>query len=175
MTSHVNNLLTWLALILGTLGMASTTIASDAEPLDAQASDPANMGWMQGFPPPADKIITQPDSNYFSFPKLRWTVCHLRELLPTEKVSRGIDAPVPLPYDLDEVLSLIAPRRCLVVSQTGDREATMDDVRGAIKRARSAWTRHGRPEAITHLAPDEPTRFQWKQHDQFLEWLNGTP
>ena len=57
---------------------------------------------MQGFPPPPDKLITQPDSNYFSFPKLRWTVCHLREFLPTEQVSRGLGAPVPLAYDLDE-------------------------------------------------------------------------
>ena len=57
---------------------------------------------MEGFPPSADKLIMQPDSNFFSFPKLRWTVCHLRELLPTEQVSRGIGAPEPLEYDLDE-------------------------------------------------------------------------
>ncbi|KAF1693203.1 6-aminohexanoate hydrolase [Pseudoxanthomonas daejeonensis] len=56
------------------------------------------MGWMEGFPPPADRIITQPDSNYFSFPKLRWSVCHMRELLPTEEVSRGLGAPAPLRY-----------------------------------------------------------------------------
>jgi len=53
---------------------------------------------MQGFPPPADKIITQPASDYFSFPKLRWSVCHLRQLLPTENISRGLGAPVPLQY-----------------------------------------------------------------------------
>ncbi len=57
---------------------------------------------MEGFPPAADKLVVQPDSNFFSFPKLRWTVCHLRELLPTEQVSRGLGAPVPLEYDLDE-------------------------------------------------------------------------
>ncbi|MFG3499630.1 serine hydrolase domain-containing protein [Pseudomonas sp. NPDC047963] len=56
---------------------------------------------MQGFPPPADKLIGQPDSNYFSFPKLRWTVCHIRELLPTKAVSRGLDAPTPLRQSLD--------------------------------------------------------------------------
>ncbi|MFL1875730.1 hypothetical protein ACIKT0_11115, partial [Hansschlegelia beijingensis] len=33
----------------------------------------------QPHPPPKDRIITQPDSVYFSFPKLRWSVCHLRE------------------------------------------------------------------------------------------------
>ena len=63
--------------------------------LDAIQSDPRTMGWMQGFPPPADKLITQPDSNYFSFPKLRWSVCHLREFLPTEQINRGTGAPVP--------------------------------------------------------------------------------
>ncbi|NRB02955.1 MAG: serine hydrolase [Rhodobacteraceae bacterium] len=67
-------------------------------PLSAQDSDPKRMGWMQWFPPPADKVITQPDSVYFSFPRLRWSVCHLREFLPTEEISRGIGAPTPLRY-----------------------------------------------------------------------------
>lgn len=73
----------------------------------AQASDPQVLGWMQGFPPPADKQIGQPDSNYFSFPKLRWSVCHLRELLPTERVSRGLGAPVPLEYALDDGIDAV--------------------------------------------------------------------
>jgi CubicO group peptidase (beta-lactamase class C family) len=57
---------------------------------------------MEGFPPAPDKLVMQPDSNFFSFPKLRWTVCHFRELLPTEQVSRGLGAPGALEYDLDE-------------------------------------------------------------------------
>jgi hypothetical protein len=64
----------------------------------AENSDPRVLGWMEGFPPPPDKLITQPDSNYFSFPKLRWSVCHLREFLPTEEISRGISSPVALDY-----------------------------------------------------------------------------
>ena len=56
-----------------------------AQHLSAIESDPKVLGWMEGFPPPPDKQIAQPDSNYFSFPKLRWTVCHLREFLPTEQ------------------------------------------------------------------------------------------
>ena len=81
---------------------AVNTAAGQTTPLNAAESDPRVLGWMQGFPPPPERLITQPDSNYFSFPKLRWTVCHLREFLPTEPVSRGIGAPVPLAYDLDE-------------------------------------------------------------------------
>ena len=68
--------------------------------MDAVASDPRSLGWMEGFPPAPDKRIMQPESNYFSFPKLRWTVCHIRELLPTGEVSRGLNAPIPLNYDL---------------------------------------------------------------------------
>ncbi|MGG7644255.1 serine hydrolase domain-containing protein [Rhodovulum sp. YNF3179] len=77
---------------------AAGDVAAQTAPLSAQDSDPRVMGWMQGFPPPEDKIITQPDSVYFSFPRLRWSVCHLREFLPTEEISRGLGAPVPLDY-----------------------------------------------------------------------------
>ena len=86
-----------LAGLLGAVA-APVTAQQGQTPLTAQESDPRVMGWMQGSPPPEDKIITQPDSVYFSFPRLRWSVCHLREFLPTEAISRGLDAPVPLPY-----------------------------------------------------------------------------
>ncbi|WP_235203518.1 serine hydrolase domain-containing protein [Sulfuriroseicoccus oceanibius] len=77
--------------------MSSHAGPEQAPALDADASDPVKLGWMEGFPPPQNKLIGQPDSNYFSFPKLRWTVCHFRELLPTKQVSRGLGAPIPLP------------------------------------------------------------------------------
>ncbi|MEM9688333.1 MAG: serine hydrolase [Pseudomonadota bacterium] len=88
-----------------------------AQQLDAEQSDPRAMGWMQGFPPPDDKLIMQPDANYFSFPKLRWSVCHLREFLPTEEIGRGIGAPVPLDYALDE-----AAIDALIFTPTGTDE-----------------------------------------------------
>lgn len=91
-TSSLIALATFLAL------GASTDATAQSAPLSAQESDPRVLGWMEGFPPPEDKIITQPDSVYFSFPRLRWSVCHLREFLPTEEISRGLDAPVPLTY-----------------------------------------------------------------------------
>lgn len=90
------------AVALFTLNSVSNAAPQTPTGLTAEESDPTVLGWMEGSPPPAGKMITQPDSNYFSFPKLRWSVCHLREFLPTEQVSRGIDAPVPLSYDLDE-------------------------------------------------------------------------
>ncbi len=76
--------------------------------LTAEQSDPRVMGWMTGFPPPPDKLITQPESIYFSFPRLRWSVCHMRELLPTREVSRGLRDPLPLAYASGADLSAFA-------------------------------------------------------------------
>ncbi|MFP1632879.1 serine hydrolase domain-containing protein [Zhengella sp. ZM62] len=113
----------WLAVAM------PSAAAAQAAPLSAQESDPQVMGWMEGFPPPADKLITQPDSNYFSFPKLRWSVCHLREFLPTEEISRGIAAPVPLDYLPPAAFSDMA-RRIDAVTFTplnGDRPMTFEE------------------------------------------------
>jgi len=97
MSSLISRLVTpWMVVALA-FGTATSVMAQSA-PLFARDSDPRVMGWMQGFPPPPDKLITQPDSNYFSFPKLRWSVCHLREFLPTAEISRGTGAPAPLDY-----------------------------------------------------------------------------
>ena len=76
----------------------STEAEARPTPLGARESDPNLLGWMQGFPPPPDKIITHPDRVYFSFPRLRWSVCHLRKSLLTEEISGGLGAPVPLHY-----------------------------------------------------------------------------
>ncbi|ABS27479.1 serine hydrolase [Anaeromyxobacter sp. Fw109-5] len=95
MSSPVSYLLTVATVLASTFGPASAG-AAPAAPLSARESDPRVMGWMQGFPPPADKLITQPESVYFSFPRLRWSVCNIRQLLPTKEVSRGLGAPVPL-------------------------------------------------------------------------------
>jgi CubicO group peptidase (beta-lactamase class C family) len=64
--------------------------AQEAKPMTAAESDPVALGWMVGAPPPADKIIRFTDPDYFSFPKLRWTVCHFRQLMPTIGVGRGL-------------------------------------------------------------------------------------
>jgi CubicO group peptidase (beta-lactamase class C family) len=97
MSSSISKLIAIATGLVMALGVPTGADAQSA-PLSAEESDPNLMGWMQGFPPPEDKLITQPDSNYFSFPKLRWSVCHLREFLPTEEISRGLGAPMPLAY-----------------------------------------------------------------------------
>lgn len=48
-----------------------------------------------------DKPNRPPVPDWFRFPKLRWSVCHIRELLPTKTISRGGDTPSTLTYSLD--------------------------------------------------------------------------
>lgn len=75
--------------------------------LDAQSSDPEKLEWMTGSPPSPEKLIMHPQSDYFSFPKLRWTVCHIRELLPTKQVSRGLGSAIPFSSNIDSNIDTI--------------------------------------------------------------------
>lgn len=70
--------------------------------LSAKESEPSNFGWMKGFPPPADKVLHTWDGSFFNFPAIRWSVVHMREMLPTQNVSRGTESPSKLSYDLDK-------------------------------------------------------------------------
>lgn len=90
-------------------GTATSAPASPTSPpLSAEASDPVLLGWMQGAPPPEDKRIRYTDDDYFSFPKLRWTVCHFRQLMPTVGVSRDAGAARALPRRLDAAIDALS-------------------------------------------------------------------
>ena len=73
--------------------------ASPAPPAVASAadSDPAKLGWMQGAPPAPDRMVRFADGTYFTFPQLRWSFAHFRELVPTARISRGPGPVAELP------------------------------------------------------------------------------
>ena len=74
---------------------------------DAQASDPTTLGWMQGSPPPADKVISFATGGTLRFPQTRWSYSNVRQMVSTTNVSRGLGAISVLPRaersDLDGV------------------------------------------------------------------------
>ncbi|MDH4092827.1 MAG: serine hydrolase [Cyclobacteriaceae bacterium] len=57
------------------------------EQLTAEQSDPNILRWMTGFPPPDDKVISAIDGSFFRFPALRYSVCHMRQFMPTSEVN----------------------------------------------------------------------------------------
>ncbi len=99
-----------LAVVLS-IGMAllapAIAQAGEERAMSAEQSDPVKLGWMVGSPPPPDRIIRFSDPDYFSFPKLRWTVCHFRQLMPTVNVSRGLGAPIPFQRRIDDTIDAV--------------------------------------------------------------------
>ena len=75
--------------------------------LDARSSDPVAMGWMEGLPPPEAKRLTWERADHMRFPTHRYAYSHMREFLPTARVSRGAGPVWELPEaprdDLDGV------------------------------------------------------------------------
>jgi len=56
---------------------------------DGDASNPVLLGLMQGSPPPVGKRVRFEDDRFLSFPEIRWSLSHMRELVPTVAVWRG--------------------------------------------------------------------------------------
>jgi len=70
--------------------MKAGTIEFDGiEYPDGSASDPNELAWMEGSPPPPMKRIRFEDDRYLDFPQIRWSLSHMRELVPTAAVWRG--------------------------------------------------------------------------------------
>jgi hypothetical protein len=85
-------------LIVILIGMMTLLSAQETRPLpQASESEPEKYGWMKGFPPPPDRVLRFSDGSFFQFPQMRWSVVNFRQLMPTVRVFRGLDAPDQLP------------------------------------------------------------------------------
>ncbi|MGJ7613409.1 MULTISPECIES: serine hydrolase domain-containing protein [unclassified Variovorax] len=84
------------------LTLLAVNTTSAQTPAPAALPDPAAtsvdaLGWMKGFPPPPDKLITFDNPAGGVFPRTRWSFSHVRETVPTANVWRGSGAASPLP------------------------------------------------------------------------------
>lgn len=61
--------------------------------LDGRSSDPRLLGWMEGTPPPSERRVQFGVQPTLGFPQIRWSLCHMRELVPTVNVWRGDGGP----------------------------------------------------------------------------------
>jgi len=91
------------------MALATAAAAQTAAPKlpDAQASDPAALGWMVGSPPPPDKVIRFADGSGYRFPQLRWSFSNYRQLVPTSVVPRGAGPVSLLPRALRDDLDAV--------------------------------------------------------------------
>ncbi|MFN4221594.1 MAG: serine hydrolase domain-containing protein, partial [Novosphingobium meiothermophilum] len=62
------------------------------ELLDGVTSDPVRMGWMQGFPPSADKLLLAARADHMRFPMIRWSYSNMRQFVPSRRVAAAVGA-----------------------------------------------------------------------------------
>lgn len=79
----INNILKRTRMNPGTLNF------DGVDYLDGKSSDPNILKLMQGTPPAPGAQIRFEDDGFLDFPQIRWTLSHLRELVPTVNVWRG--------------------------------------------------------------------------------------
>ncbi|WP_166845761.1 serine hydrolase domain-containing protein [Pseudoteredinibacter isoporae] len=84
-----------------------------ADAVETKPVSPSNVdgieseeNWMEGFPPNPDQIIQFNDGSYARFPQIRWSLCHIEELVPTRSVWRGSEPVSQLDTSDKDVFSL---------------------------------------------------------------------
>lgn len=96
---------------------------------------------------------------------------HKRGLLPRLGLFAGHEA--QLPFDYDDLISLMAPRPVLVVQPQMDRDADPAAVRAAVDRARRVYSLFG---DTTKLGLDEPrdiARLTTPTQDRAIAWMKA--
>jgi CubicO group peptidase (beta-lactamase class C family) len=88
--------------------LVATTASPQATRPSAAATDPVQLGWMVGAPPPPEKQVRFADGSHMSFPRTRWSFSHFDQFVPSRGVWRG-DGPVAaLPRALRDDLDAVS-------------------------------------------------------------------
>lgn len=91
------------ALPIGLL-LTCASVQAQQAPANSVETDPAALGWMEGAPPPEDRMVRQTDGSFYQFPRTRWAFSNMRSLFPTTNLWHGSGPPSPLPADLRDDL-----------------------------------------------------------------------
>lgn len=89
-----------LRAVMATTGLATALHLQAQTPPKlptAQETDPVKLGWTQGSPPPANKVVQFANGRFYAFPQFRWSFSNIRQLLPITNVARGSGAVSALP------------------------------------------------------------------------------
>lgn len=78
--------------------------------------------------------------------------------------------PEAIPYDFDDLLKEIAPRKTLLWTPTLDRDATPADVKESVAKASSSWAQS---HNLTVLTPDLPTEFTNTEILKLIDWIEA--
>ena len=95
---------------------------------------------------------------------------HMHGLLPRLGFFVGQES--RLPFDFDEILAAVAPRRTLIVAPTLDRYAPLADVQWEVERARKVYARLGNEDALQFETPLAFNSFTPSIEEAVFDWLD---
>lgn len=119
------------------------SVAPTASQPAATSTDPETLGWMRGFPPSPDRLITFQNGSFRSFPELRWAWSNIRQLVPTVNVWRGAGPASPLQraeQDIGAVASTTMDGRPMTFAQM--LEETYADGIAVLHRGKLIYERY---------------------------------
>jgi pimeloyl-ACP methyl ester carboxylesterase len=96
---------------------------------------------------------------------------HLHGLIPRLGFFAGNEN--RLPYDFDDIISLVAPRPVLIVQPARDRDADPRDVRNAVNRAQKIFGFSSAVNKLELQEPDDYGRLTDAAQDKAIEWMKN--
>jgi pimeloyl-ACP methyl ester carboxylesterase len=94
---------------------------------------------------------------------------HLHGLLP--RLGYFVGQESRLPFDFDEVLAAVAPRRALIVAPALDRYAPVADVQLQVEQARKVYALLGNEKALQLQTPLAFNSFTPSMQQAVFDWL----
>ncbi len=94
---------------------------------------------------------------------------HLHGLLP--RLGFFIGQESRLPFDFDEVLAAVAPRRTLIIAPKLDRYAPVADVQALVEQARKVYARLGHENSLQLQTPLAFNSFTREMQEAVFDWL----
>jgi dienelactone hydrolase len=94
-----------------------------------------------------------------------------RDLIPSLGFFIGHESQIP--YDYQDLLAMIAPRPVLVVQPELDRDATPEDVEGAMRQARQVYSLYGAQNRLTIQEPWDYNRLPNSTLDDAVSWMKA--
>lgn len=96
---------------------------------------------------------------------------HLYGLTPRLGFFAGNES--HLPYDFENIISLIAPRPVLIVQPTMDREVNSGEVKTTVEQAKTVYNLNGAGDKLELYAPDDYARLTTVMQNNSIEWMKN--
>lgn len=97
------------------------------------------------------------------------TYSHLHGLQPRLGFFVGNENRIP--YDFNEILASIAPRKVLVIAPKYDKDAHHQDILKCIQNSQEVYDMYGRSKNIQLFTPDDFNRFSPEMRNEMYRWL----